>query len=316
MDKKTLAALLQAGASGTNPYQEAQAQGAEQQKLAQLKDALSGQRLQKNLETGDQYIADNAAKGRKVSLGITPEGGVSVSQADQDYMQRMNGQLSRDAGTLEKLNKEHLKGSTGQLDTVNIINQLLDNPTQLNDINLQTRLARLYEGDGQRLLQSVIQKAGGKPDLIRSGADAVNFLLGTAKSGLSADKVNAIREEALQMGDVAKQNYLAGKERFNTVGRASTPGFAMSGNQDSVINSYTNRGDSLVGEFDKRKDGYMKTAGKNTQLGNPPPMHQPGIMEKLGLESLFGSKPTAPPPPPSSDEAEYIARKNGTWKGN
>lgn len=282
--------------------------GLEDKSFDNAYDAASKRRLQQEAsqqkhEEGkyrDQAELDKLEKLQEYFSRTKPGSKMSVKAGDTSYSESESDPSAKGANEASKLAlhaKNTLKDVEAQLDAVNRIHELLDNPSALKDKNIQVALARSYEGAGQKILQAVVSAAGGKPDAIQKGTDFVNFITGAALSGLSKDKLNAIREEASAQGRMAIEAWKDKSSLFTQTAPSIAP---HSADVTAQINAYTTRGNQLSQKLADRQKAFLDQAGAASKEGNTTvPQYNPptttGDKVRGKLRDLFTGTPTPPP---------------------
>jgi hypothetical protein len=263
-----------------------------------------------------QFIDDNAAKGRKVSASFGGNGTVSLSQQEQNpYLQ--NSRMEAQQGQkLYSAAQNAVKPVEGRLQAMSMMHQLLDNPNNIDQKQLGALQARLTEGQGQRLLQSLVETLGAPKSVAGNSVDASNWLFGQAKAGLTAPQQNAMRENLFKHQAEVEQEYNNGKQGFLQSASLVAPNLGPD-KQMQAISAAGLNSDSLLQNLHKRQEAYAKQGG-----GQVPSPQQPNqvaqpqtVMDKgmSGLASFFsklnplggGSAPQAPQAAPQGNDPAY-----------
>lgn len=260
--------------------QGAQAATANQAKMNQIQAEhnLSQQQSQAQFQAAKDYVEENRKLGRKMGVSLGPTGGVSLSEQDTDPNLKMAGLLGTQASKLNATAQKQIGPITSQLDNIKFLHTLLDNPTAINQKNIQANLARMYEGPGARLLSSVINSAGGKPSGFQSAQDATNWFTGQANSGFTNDQINKMREELFSQADRLKESHGNAMNQLSTIAPSIAPIMASQGTLKPALDSFAAPANNYFQDLDQRKANYLQQAGNKTGLapGAKPPEYRPG----------------------------------------
>lgn len=303
MRNSNLATLLQTMRGGQESDLSSQqaAQGLERDKQDnQLKTLLLGKQQQLALEQQKQELANEQAsdlQGTQKLADMAP-GGASYSygkaRLGQDPMAKMalkqQQGVQSQRGAFGKEVSASYKDIPSTLDTVELLNQYLDDPNSFNDKKIAVLQARLAEGKGQRLLQSVIQSFGNKASGLKSATDMFNYLSGQATSGIPDEQRNAVRKSSFDVAAEAEKQYGDITQQLKARGQAVYPDLAASGGVDPIIDATGIQVKQGLGRINALRAKYTQQAPANT----PPPAYQQprGIVNQLGdkLSNLFSNQ--------------------------
>ena len=183
-----------------------------------------GNEIQKQKAASDQLKLASILKGQATDediarlqkmkeSGLVEEGGQGkvgeVSTGADPYAKNLQrGQLleSNQRKAISQNASKAASGYESQVDALNTIHTLLDNPNSIDQKQLGAMEARVTEGQGQRLLQSLVQELGANPnDLQSKGVSLWNYVTSQAKGGVSSDKLQAFRDNLYKHQDEISQ---------------------------------------------------------------------------------------------------------------
>lgn len=231
-------------------------------------------------------------KGMKAS-GLVEEGGSASSgtvhtganafarmfqhqqQIEAQQGQKLYGEAKKQIGSIES-----------QLQSVSNMHDLLDNPNAVDQKQLGAMGARLTEGQGQRLLQSLVHELGAPPSIAGNAEAASNWVLGQAQSGLTAAQSNAFRQNLFKHQSMLEQQLQDGKEQFSKSAGLIAPGLTPDKHQ-IAINAASGHSDNLLKSLHQRQQDYQQRSGTQIPGQMPAQQAQPAsipdkIMSKLG----------------------------------
>lgn len=270
-----------------------------QQRLLKLKELLSGQRQTKNLETAQDIVDENSGKGRKVNVGLTPEGGVSLGQSETDPMARLAGQTSKEAkdylkhaGEVYKPINSQLDASRATLDALNQKNSTSDKLALINE-------ARLAAGQGgSRAISHMVDILSGGKTAAGDFQSKINWLENTPNIPEMQDaQRNAIRESVFNRLPQLEQQHKQAASQLAQQG----PLLAPHTDYGTLMRSHTDVADSNLNQLKQMQNAY---GSRLNQLGGQP-ASDPAIADKSQttvdkLKGLFsgmlgGQKPQQGP---------------------
>jgi hypothetical protein len=182
------------------------------------------------------------------------------AKADAQKASRKSIQAKR----LKDVAGKDLKPIIEQLGTLDLYNEMLDNPNAFDQKKLQVLGARLVEGPGQRLLDSVIQAMGAnKGTLEGTVQDKMNYLTGQAKAGLPENVRNAMRETSFKYLKELSPQYEETKSKFKAYAPSIAPDLD---DLDDLINTEFATGDRLSSGLSAREKAFLEAAKKRTTL--------------------------------------------------
>jgi hypothetical protein len=268
-------------------------------KVKQMEPELAGQKQQSindvNLDTAeDPRLQSLANEGGSVKVGDLSFGANPYTRA----MASQGARTSQQAKALAAEAAKTVKPLSDQASTLQLYNDMLDNPNSYDQKKLQVLGARLVEGPGQRLLDSVVQAMGASGNTLQGTAqDKMNYLMSTAKSGLSPQQINAMRETSFKYHDELAPQYEEARNKFTTYAPQLAPDIAAQGNLQPLIDAQFQTGNRTFDSLSKRREAFKSAAGKNTTLQNPNPIYQQPTSPIDKLKSFFGGGQSAAPAP-------------------
>lgn len=279
---------LESGAKAGAEYGTQNLRGQQETQLAKLKSYLEGeaykQKQSQDLETL-QKMKDQ---------GLVPGGGSArvgeLSSGADPYVHMLQRQQSMEANQGKQLYQTAQKQVTPieqQLQAMSTMHQLLDDPNSVDQKQMGVLQARLAEGPGQRLLQSVV-KSLGAPDSVSGDVNkASNYLFGQAKSGFTADQSNAMRQNLFKRQSEVEAAYSDGKDQF----MKGAPMLAPQLGPDKVqqaIGAATIHSDNLLKGLHSRQQAFESQQGSQVVPQNLPPQQatpssgSPSVLQRLG----------------------------------
>lgn len=232
--------------------------GENEQALANLKNYLGQQTGQDNLKAAQDYIEQNAAKGRKVSASIGSDGQVALSQNEPNVaiqMQRMQLQNQKNENDAYKNAANHYQQGVSQGNTVLGALKTGLNALQSNDASSLGQLRAAYVlGNGFKRYNPDEATALG-PDgaqssvaglLSKAGLDPQGATLNDAQRSNFVRFANGKLDELQDMHNTLKsqaQN-LYSNSQFADINKAANLGNTLGAPVDEQLHS-------LKGQFDK-----------------------------------------------------------------
>lgn len=271
-----------AGADGAKAGQAAKAQAEKDARDAALKQLIQGmegnQKLQEisakgrtdvDTESGKQDVSirnlprvqaisavspdASSAKVGDVAIGADPYAKTSAGSANRISMQAKR--LSGEAKGLDPL--------THQMETLNLYHQMLDDPNKFDQKKLQVLGARLVEGNGQRLLDSVIQTMGGSKETLAGDVQSkLNYVLGKAKAGIPQEQANAMRDTAIKYQDEMMPQWDAASQKFKAYAPSIAPEVP---NVGGLVDASLGEGTRLQQALNERKQKWTQARAAQAQ---------------------------------------------------
>lgn len=264
------------------------------------------------VNTGDQTkdeatnAAGRAAYNRdalKAYLGgqygkrLVKAGGVEIGAEPHEPVDRTPDRMGRDALHLQQDYKSTAKPHEETINNIHNIHVGLESGNKQGDEVAMVNLARMAEGKGQRLLQSVIQTMGGNPTLYTKTADIENFFRSKAQTGLSPDARNAIRAHINRYyNEVAKPDYEDSVKEIQGRAPMTAPTIAAQGDIDHYLGSYgtgTRRKMQAIEGYQQKysqqhapKQGLMFQPGSQSSPQAPSPQPQQAAPQTPSLEDI------------------------------
>jgi hypothetical protein len=224
LNQKQINSLLPIWTKGAQDAQEgalsnaSQAQRAQNQNDAALAQLIKGKQMEAENERSKQMQAlensraefqsaqdaVNAAPGQHITAKI---GNASYGESMVDPSVRQDRLNNQEAKALKGLADKTIGSIHGQTDALEMLQNALHNPSSVNDQQLQSGLARMAEGPGQRLLQTIVHVAGIAPTGAGSLVDVQNFIRGGGMSKLQPGQAQAIQDSINQHRGLLQQQF-------------------------------------------------------------------------------------------------------------
>lgn len=258
------------------------------QELAKFKDTLGQQGIERNVKTAE----DLSSRHPRAGVGIAEGGNVNITPPARDPYIQTHQMAGNEAQKLGKewsgISKDYDNGFTA----LNNIHTGLAANSTTGDKQVAVNLARLTEGKGQKLLQSVIQTMGGNPSMFKSKEEATNWIASQANTGLSPAVRRAIAQHASDMSNEFENDYKAHKQEFGNAATYKAPIMAGSGQLDPFMKTLGSGTEANIARF-KEKAAAYGTPKLQQIIGSAPPPKYDSMGDKVvkGLSSLFGRQP-------------------------
>lgn len=241
-----------------------------QQEAEQLstKHRLGQQALETNITRAQELANQNPNAGVTINEG----GNVGITRPTPDHTAqddiKKQNQLAKEGGALKKLSDASFKNFDTQFSTIENTHRLLDENSRVADKQIAVNLARLSEGQGQRLLQGVIQAMGaGNTTLQGSAQDKINYVLGTANSGFTPEQRNAIRKNLMGHANELKQQFEDAHDQFTQTAPVIAPNLAANGTLLNAIAPAGLTSKRHIDRLSKREAAYQQ---QSLAAGSPP----------------------------------------------
>lgn len=258
----------------------------QKQGLAKAQQGLEKQKLQNERDMpkltaqaqGSAKDADiTRLQGMKDS-GLVEPGGTAkvgeVSTGADPYAKMLNQQHQREANQGGKLYATATKAAApiqGQLDALEGMHTLLDNPNSVDQKQLGAMGARLTEGSGQRLLQSLVQTLGAPSSIAGDANKAANYVLGAAKSGLTPQQTNAFRENLFKHQALLEGQASDAQKQVMQAGSLIAPDLGPEKSQAAASMAFEHS-NGVLSRLKQRQVGYAQSGG-GMQPGAQPAQH-------------------------------------------
>lgn len=246
-------------------------------------------RLIKGKELGTQQNADEidqsiAGLKKLNDSGMVPEGagatvkGVSF-QKDPTLagLAQQNRSQANEGAKLQQYAGKTLGPLKQQADALETMKQLIENPNSVNDQQLAVAQARLAEGPGQRLLQSVIEKSGASHTGAGGLVDLQNWARGGGMSKLQPGQVQAMQDNLQQHVKTLQQQAADAGSQYHAQAQFIAPHLSPD-QHEAMFQSYAQPFQGAVQRLSPPKTG-VDPAVHNQQL-NPQP-RAAGVVDKL-----------------------------------
>lgn len=245
------AQAMQAAAQSRNTADQA----ANDTQLAKLRSYLSGQEKQKESDIDLNML--------KKTQGMAPNDASSVqfgkAHIGADPMAHLMMQTQRrDAAEGQKLYGEAQKTAKpidSQLQSLHAMHQLLDDPNSMDQKQLGANFARLTEGQGQRLLQSLVHELGAPPSLAGDAQGLANYISGAAKSTMTADQRNAMRQNLFKHQAEIQAQHEDAKNAFSQGAQLVAPDLTPDKHQLALSSAF-GHSDKLLGDLNTRRQAF------------------------------------------------------------
>lgn len=272
----------------------------ENQDAEKLRQLILGEQLkekQKQVETAAGKTEFNELQSRfptrelktpgGFQLGAPPIGKDTTAKSMQD---------------LSKLGRKEQEGLTKYMDSIDTADTALKQGTALGDKATAVALARLTEGQGQRILQSVVKEMGAQPDVYGNTEKALNWLTSSSDPTMATQKRAAVQKFV----DAHKQlagNMLKGQqEQFG-----AESGYIGAGIPQEQREGYGRARYQGLSNRSKAWEDATKTIQPQTSPTPAQPQitpQPPSMMDKL--RGLFGTE-QAPSPMQTSPQPDKRA---------
>lgn len=279
---ENLPQLLTAAAANGRAKQE----GKNSEQLEKLKDYLAGQRQGKNLEAVQNFIDQNAAKGRKVNMAISPDGGVSAGQQEQNpWLQQMKTKTNETQSVLKQM-KTELGQSEDGLKAAQTAQAFLQNPNNYNLSDVKA-MAVLMQGLPARAFGSEAKASGFDPRGWSAAVQKINDYADNPKANpLTQDTLDTFRNNFQVMKDGLVKGYQAKSQNFwQNEAPSLAPMLSSTGELDQLHQGHHQMVQSAFGDV-LAPSPWQKGPGQPNQAGQAPaPTVQPkapGVLDKLG----------------------------------
>ena len=209
--------------------------------------------------------------------------GVTIGKPPVDPAIKAAADLQKERLGFGKEAQVAYKDLPASTETVELLNQYLDDPNSFNDKKIAILQARLAEGKGQRLLQSVIQSFGNKASGLKTTTDMFNYLSGQAKSGIPDEQRNAMRKSSFDVATQTQRDYEDITSQLKARGVAVYPGLATSGGIDPIIEASGSQVKSSLGRIKALQDKYNAAAPAQV---TPPAYQAPRGITEQGIDKL------------------------------
>lgn len=216
--------------------------------------------------------------------GMVPDGGSAgvegVTIGKDPTLAIMAGQQKSQANEGAKL--QQYAGKTlgplkAQADALETMKQLIENPNSVNDQQLAVAQARLAEGPGQRLLQSVIEKSGASHTGAGGLVDLQNWARGGGMSKLQPGQVQAMQDNLQQHVKQLQQQAADAGSQYHAQAAFIAPHLSPD-QHEAMFQSYAQPFSGAVQRLSPPKTG-VDPAVHNQQL-NPQP-RAAGVVDRL-----------------------------------
>jgi len=252
-----------------------------------------------NFDTAQQFVDENAKKGRKLNVKL---GNVDISQTDQNlYLQNQKasdqeGKILYDRATkLYKPVDDQAQAVKTTIDSLNLGTPAGDSAAVMNELKAVT--------GSSRGVATLFDKVGGHPTAATTMAEMINYITNAANSTMQPAQRNGMREFAYSRIGQLRQQHDSITGTLNTTAPSFAHTLASSGQLPGLINSYGAAPRQALDDLDKLQKEYTTQKG-NTKVSNnstfsPQPTTLDSISDKLS--NFF--RPSAKSPQPSSPQA-------------
>lgn len=221
-----------------------------------LQGELAKQQQDRNLPAAQQIISDNAKQGRKVNVSLSPEGGVSLSQADMppNPMAQIRAE-SLKQGKAENLSKRY--------QNINGFNSALQEIEALTN----------REGGGGIITNpdAKLQSVGKVSSVVPSGALGLGELLGVTPKGTAEER------KALDRLTLEYQKAMTGLRPTDQARsqEKSALGYIASGDPSLVAKGVRTLARNMRNAYKTIQAGYTPEVQQfvHSQMGNPLDMY-------------------------------------------
>lgn len=303
-----------------NTMQQAQQQqGLDIGKYAANKGTDVGAAKQKQAEE-IQSVKDLMDSGKLNEGGSVKIGDVTAGKGFDPNKVAMAGNkaMQSEMGALDKAPaSKDLAGIKGQLQNVNYMHDLLDDPNKMDEGTFMALKAQAaLGGSGSRAIGQVMHALGGNDkSLSGSWEDFKNQITGSANTTRTAAQINAARDSAFKYQNELEGRYKDASAQLQAQAPQYAPSMAQSGVLQSQLAARMAPQENLLKGLNARKQAYTgqtKAAGVGNTLGQPAqPYAQPqGVVDKLS-SFLRGSPAAAPQQPaaPAMSFEQFKAKK-------
>lgn len=202
------------------------------------------------------------------------------------------------------------------LDQIKTIHALAKSPNAYDQKNLAVLQARIAEGKGQKLLQSVIQSFGGTGQSAPGWlAGMANKVQGGAAATITPEEMRQLVEHTYKMGDEFSSRFSNELDKFKQVAPSVAVRTARINPAavENMINSHAKKGLDAINELNASKQQYQETAAKAGRVvpAAPPPQEQGTLAWLLGKAGINRQSQQAAP---SGLTAEQEARRQELLK--
>lgn len=282
--------------------------GIEEQSAEKLKAFLGSQQNQQQKERMQQvqdFIDQNAVKGRKVSASSGAES-FSASQNEPNYLLQMSSKTGQEATAIQKTVdarlRPHREGAAAAQAT-------LDQLSLGTDTSIKTALmneARLYGGArGVATLMNVLAPGKNLPGF---EASLSNYLSGKGQSPLTPDMLNNLRESVYTRSNSLNKDYQQQKQQLDGYVNAAGSNLRMTGGLEPFKASLYSNTDQTFNSLTQSHKAFMDQKVNAIKQGqgtyqNPQPAYSPqeGLMDRASR--IFGfSKKQQPPAPQAAPQ--------------
>lgn len=323
---------LQPGAAGIAQLIVGQAQ---RQKQAELEKQLELQKAQEMLpiqKQGEQQKSDIAFSqsqrerasaldtldqmrqrgygGEGAGMSVSKEGvGVTRGFNPATITNQQDKLYNAEAKEVHKAGKP-LDDISDTLDQIRTINTLAKSPNAYDQKNIAVLQARIAEGKGQRLLQSVIQSFGAKGESLPGWlASMANKVQGGASSTITPEELRQLSEHTQKMGDEYANRFNVELEKY----KAIAPDFARRTMRDDpaavdrMVATHAAKGQAIIDELNKSKQQYQDVAAQaGRTVPVPPAPQEQGLGAWLLGKAGLSNKKAAPATPPQTQSLQGL----------
>jgi hypothetical protein len=217
--------------------------------------------------------------------------------------------LNAEAVQLQKLTKP-IQDNADVLEQIRTINELSKNPNAYDQKNMAVLQARIAEGKGQRLLQSVIQQFGSRDETAPGWAvKMLNKATGGAAASITPEEMRQLTEHTQKMGGEYVSRFQDSLDQFDQMAptiATRTMQVAPSRLQ-TIRDAAARRGQNIIGSLNQEKAGYQNTAAQaGRSVPAPAPPQEQGIAAWLGGKLGLGASQQ-----PSQGAAQSAPAQNG-----
>lgn len=236
---------------------------------------------------GDELSANGGSVG-KDSIKFSGDKTI-INNAKEDHFDARL-QEGQKKGAM-KAYQDAYKPIDASLEPIELMHKLVQDPSSFSDKSLQVLKARAVEGNGQRLLQSVIHSMGGNPTAFSRVEDAVNWVKSQANSTQSPEIREKLLDSMKPYAEEAEQTLASTEEKLKANHSLSFD--RLNNDADHYIKAYGTTSRDRLGRI---KASYAERA-KAPAVVNPNPVKQ-------GLAGLFGG---AAKPAPAKDNLDSLS---------
>lgn len=256
-NSQELAALAAAGASGSNPYVEAN----QQERIAKLKTLLEGQTTDANIAKAKSMLQSGDLPDGS-GLGLTGSGGVAVTKGWNPMATQQQGAhqaqsfLKTAQGAYKGIN-DQLDASKATLDALNMGNAAGDNLALVNE-------GKLAAGNS-RALGHILSIMGGDPTMASDAQKAMNWIQNTPNvSKMQPGQRDALRETVFARLPQLQQQHQQATQQLMQQGAVVAP----QADTPSLVNSFAQPLSQKLQGIAKEQQDYLGQRKQMEQAGN------------------------------------------------